>query len=86
MKVENATAAGAVGVIIMNEGSTPERSNTFAGRLTRAASVPVVGIAFEPGRLLASALSRGDNVVMRVQVNAEAGLRTTRNVLAGSSG
>ena len=86
MKVENATSAGAAGVIIMNEGSTPERSNTFAGRLTRVASVPVVGIAFEPGRLLASALSRGDNVVMRVQVNAEAGLRTTRNVLADREG
>jgi Zn-dependent M28 family amino/carboxypeptidase len=86
VKVENATAAGAAGVIIMNEGGTRERTNTFAGRLTRVASVPVVGIAFEPGRLLASALSRGDNVVTRVQVNAETGLRTTRNVLAERGG
>jgi Zn-dependent M28 family amino/carboxypeptidase len=85
-KVENATAAGASGVLIMNEGDTRERTNTFAGRLTRVASVPVVGIAFEPGRLLASALSRGDNIVVRIQVNAETGSRTTRNVLADRAG
>jgi Zn-dependent M28 family amino/carboxypeptidase len=82
VKVENATAAGAAGVIIMNEGRTRERANAFAGRLVRVASIPVVGIAFEPGRLLASALSRGESVVTRIQVDAEAGLRTTRNVLA----
>ena len=86
VKVENATAAGAAGVIIMNEGGTHERTNTFAGRLTRMASVPVVGMAFEPGRLLASAISRGDNIVVRVQVDAEVGSRTTRNVLADREG
>jgi aminopeptidase Y len=58
MKVENVTAAGAAGVIIMNEGRSRERANAFAGRLTRVASVPVVGIAFEPGRLLASSQQR----------------------------
>ena len=86
VKIENATAAGAVGVIIMNEGSTPETTNTFAGRLTRSTSVPVVGMAFEPGRLLASVLGRGDNVLMRLQVNAVAGLRGTRNVVADRGG
>ena len=86
VKVENATAAGAAGVIIMNEGGAPERMNAFAGRLTRVAGVPVVGMAFEPGRLLASALGRGDDLVTRVQVNAAAGLRTTRNVLADRAG
>jgi len=85
VKVENATAAGAAGVIIMNEGA-PERMDAFAGRLTRVAGVPVVGMAFEPGRLLASALGRGDDVVTRVQVNAAAGVRTTRNVLTDRAG
>jgi len=85
-KVENATAAGAAGVIIMNEGGARESMNTFAGRLSRVAGVPVVGMAFEQGQLLASALGRGDNVVTRVQVNAQAGLRTTRNVLADRAG
>jgi Zn-dependent M28 family amino/carboxypeptidase len=86
VKVENATAADAAGVIIMNEGGPHERTDTFAGMLTRVASVPVVGMAFEPGRLLASAISRGDNIVVRVQVDAEVGSRTTRNVLADREG
>jgi Zn-dependent M28 family amino/carboxypeptidase len=86
VKVENATTAGAAGVLIMNEGNTQERTNTFAGTLTRVASVPVIGMAFEPGRLLASAISKGDGIVVRVKVDAEAGSRTTRNVLADREG
>jgi Zn-dependent M28 family amino/carboxypeptidase len=86
VKVENATAAGAAGVIIMNEGGGGERMNAFSGRLMRLAAVPVVGIAFEPGQLLASALGRDGNIVVRLQVNAETGLRSTRNVLADRAG
>jgi Zn-dependent M28 family amino/carboxypeptidase len=86
VKVDNAVAAGAAGVIIMNAGDTPERTNAFPGRLTRVASVPVIGIAFEPARRLASAIGSGDDIAVRMQVDAEAGSRTTRNVLADRQG
>jgi Zn-dependent M28 family amino/carboxypeptidase len=85
VKAENAAGAGATGVIIMNEG-TNERTSTFSGRLMRLTSVPVVGIAFEPGRLLASAVGKGDVSLVRLKVDAEAGARTTRNVLADREG
>jgi Zn-dependent M28 family amino/carboxypeptidase len=85
VKIENATGAGAAGVIIMNEG-TNERTSTFSGRLMRLASVPVVGIAFEPGRLLASAVGKGDIFLVRLKVDAEVGSRMTRNVLVDREG
>jgi hypothetical protein len=45
VKVANAQAAGATGVIIFNEGNTPERSGPFSGSLT---GVPTIPVAFVP--------------------------------------
>src|SRR3954452_3152505 len=50
-KVKNATAAGASGVIIFNEGNTPARSGIFAGSMVDAAGNPFVAsipVAFVP--------------------------------------
>src|SRR5262249_60739345 len=41
-KVENAVAAGAAGVVIMNEG-TDGRRDAFSGQLSELAPIPVVG-------------------------------------------
>jgi hypothetical protein len=42
VKVQNAQAAGASGVIIFNEGNTPERSSVLAGSLADANGNPII--------------------------------------------
>ena len=47
-KAINAAAAGAVGVIIFNEGQ-PGRTDVLNGTLTNVVSIPVVGTTFAVG-------------------------------------
>jgi len=77
VKVDNAVAAGAVGVVIMNEG-TESRADAFSGVLSKGATVPVVGVTYEFGRALAA---RAGGTV-RLAVNAVKGTRMTHNVVA----
>jgi Zn-dependent M28 family amino/carboxypeptidase len=81
-KVANAVAAGAVGVIIMNEG-VEGRADAFSGQLSELAAVPVVGISYELGRSLDIAARGG--AMVRLAVNALSGKRLTRNVLAAAN-
>jgi Zn-dependent M28 family amino/carboxypeptidase len=78
-KVDNAVAAGATAVVIMNEG-TEGRKDAFSGQLNKLNSVPVLGVSYEFGRSLEAAARHGTTV--RIAVDAIAGMRTTRNVLA----
>src|SRR5712671_4170227 len=80
-KVENAVAAGAIGVVIMNEG-TDGRSDAFSGRLSQPVAIPVVGISYEHGRSLDIAARTDGAATARLAVNAVTGKRPTRNVLA----
>lgn len=48
-KVDHAVAAGASGVIVLNQGDHPSRLGLFAGTLGRQATVPVVATTFELG-------------------------------------
>jgi peptidase M28-like protein/PA domain-containing protein len=48
-KAENAQAAGATGVIIFNEGNTPERTSVFSGSLTGVPTIPVAFTSFAIG-------------------------------------
>jgi Zn-dependent M28 family amino/carboxypeptidase len=80
-KVDNAVAAGAVGVVIMNEG-TDGRTNTFSGRLSKPATVPVVGVSYERGRSMDIAAGINGADAVRLAVDAVTGMRATRNVLA----
>src|SRR5499426_2751191 len=77
IKVDNAVAAGAVGVVIMNEG-TDSRTDAFSGVLSKGAAIPVVGVTYEFGRALAA--RTGSTV--RLAVNAVKGTRMTSNVVA----
>jgi Zn-dependent M28 family amino/carboxypeptidase len=77
VKVDNAVAAGAAGVVIMNEG-TDGRTDAFSGVLSKGADIPVVGVPYELGRTLAP--RTGTSV--RLVVDAVSGKRVTRNVLA----
>jgi len=83
VKVENAVAAGAVGVVIMNEG-TDGRTDAFSGQLGHAAAVPVVGVSYESGRTLDGVARTGGAV--RLAVDALIGKRPTRNVVADTPG
>jgi Zn-dependent M28 family amino/carboxypeptidase len=86
-KVEHATAAGAVGVVIMNEG-TKGRTEVFSGLMNKPATIPVVGISYERGRSLEMASRADGGATVRLAVDAVTGKRSTQNVLAetGASG
>jgi Zn-dependent M28 family amino/carboxypeptidase len=83
-KVENAVAAGAVGVIIMNEG-TDGRKDAFSGQLSKLVPVPVVGIPYAFGRTLGAEAQTGGATV-HLAVDAVAGKRPSRNVIAETVG
>lgn len=81
LKAQNAEAAGAVGVIIFNEGQEG-RTAAFAGTLGGpGATVPVVGAAFDVGVELAAG-----GVEVRLFVNATSETRSTTNVIAETPG
>jgi Zn-dependent M28 family amino/carboxypeptidase len=82
-KVENAVAAGAVGVIIMNEG-TDGRKDAFSGQLTKPVPVPVVGVPYAFGSTLGVEAQAG-SVTVHLAVDAVAGKRPSRNVVAETS-
>jgi Zn-dependent M28 family amino/carboxypeptidase len=78
-KALNAEAAGAVGVVIFNEGQDG-RTASFLGTLgDPGVSIPVVGAAFDVGVELAAG-----GVIVRMFVDAISEFRTTSNVLAQS--
>jgi Zn-dependent M28 family amino/carboxypeptidase len=83
-KVENAVAAGAVGVIIMNEG-TDGRKDAFSGQLTKLVPVPVVGIPYALGRTLGVEAQSG-RVTVHLGVDAVAEKRLSHNVIAETAG
>jgi Zn-dependent M28 family amino/carboxypeptidase len=80
-KVEHAVAAGAAGVVIMNEG-TNGRTDLFSGLMNKLAAIPVVGISYERGRSLDMASRADGGATVRLAVDAVTGMRATRNVLA----
>jgi Zn-dependent M28 family amino/carboxypeptidase len=79
VKAENAVAAGAVGVVVMNEG-TAGRTDGFSGLLNKTVGIPVVGISYDHGRALDQRLRAGA-LTARLAVDAIAGKRATRNVI-----
>lgn len=49
VKVDHASAAGASGVVVLNQGDDPGRLGLFSGTLGRPAELPVVATTFELG-------------------------------------
>ncbi|MDH3318046.1 MAG: M20/M25/M40 family metallo-hydrolase, partial [Gammaproteobacteria bacterium] len=81
LKAQNAEAAGAVGVVIFNEGQ-PGRTEAVVGTLGGPGSnIPVVGSAFDVGVELAAG-----GVTVRMFVDATSELRTSANVIADMPG
>jgi len=84
VKVEHAAAAGAVGVIIMNEG-TDGRTDAFSGRLSKPVAIPVVGVSYAFGITLSAAAQADGGATVHLAVNAVSGTRPSRNVVAETS-
>ena len=81
LKAQNAENAGAVGVIIFNEGQDG-RTDSINGTLgDPAITIPVLGASFAIGNELAGQAAAGD-VSVRVAVEALSEFRTTENVIA----
>nr|WP_246742593.1 M20/M25/M40 family metallo-hydrolase [Microvirga splendida] len=80
-KAELAQAAGAAGLVIMNQG-TGDQTGIFGGRLTTQAAIPVLGVTTELGRKLAEVAEDSSRNRVRLKVDVETGTRSTRNVLA----
>jgi Peptidase family M28/PA domain len=93
VKVLNAEHAGAAGVIIFNEGNTPERSPVFSGSMVDAngdpfvASIPVAFTSFAIGQSLYNEYTAGTPPVMSLSIHQIVDPnRTDWNVIAESKG
>ena len=83
-KADNAIAAGAVGVVIFNEGNDPGRTGVLGGTLSPPddeADVPVVGTSFAVGEELYNLLQQG-TVEVRIAVDATVITTESSNVIA----
>ncbi len=81
LKARNAKAAGAVGVIIFNEGQE-NRTGLPAGTLGEPIDIPVVGMTYEDGAALYTQLQSAE-VTMAITTSTEADLdATTKNLIA----
>ncbi|HEY6416590.1 MAG TPA: M28 family peptidase, partial [Acidimicrobiales bacterium] len=87
LKAENAAAAGAVGIVIFNQGNTDaeDRNNIPAVTLTanNESGIPVLGTTYALGETLAGLVPGG--LTMRVFANTLRQIETTFNVLAETS-
>jgi Zn-dependent M28 family amino/carboxypeptidase len=87
-KAENAAAAGAVGIVIFNQGNTPaeDRNNIPAVTLTanNTSGIPVIGTTYALGETLAGLVPSG--LRMRVFANTLRQTLPTSNVLAEKTG
>ena len=85
-KAEAAQAAGAVAVIIFNEGNddpNDDRIGVIAGTLDPPQDdIPVIGTSFAVGQELYNRITGGQTVTVRVAVDAETVTTATANVLA----
>ena len=82
LKASNAKAAGAVGVIIFNEGQEG-RTGLPAGTLGEPIDIPVVGMTFADGSALYQQLQGGATVTLHITTSTEADLDAkTKNLIA----
>jgi len=79
-KVRNAVNAGAVGVIVFNEGNSPDREPLFGGTLGEPVSIPVLTASFAFGVALNDLID--DGLTLRMTTDTISETRSTFNVLA----
>jgi Zn-dependent M28 family amino/carboxypeptidase len=81
VKAANAAAAGAIGVLIFNEGQAPDRQEVLLGTLGGPMDIPVLGTSFAVGEELAGLLASGP-VEVSLSTDTTTTKETTFNVLA----
>jgi Zn-dependent M28 family amino/carboxypeptidase len=88
VKLQNAQAAGAVGIIVFNEGDpAPGRSGLNLGTLGSPQTLPAVTTTFALGDALRNGVLNGPTgLTMRLKVDYFFGPSTTRNVIAETPG
>ncbi|QBR93257.1 M20/M25/M40 family metallo-hydrolase [Nocardioides euryhalodurans] len=81
-KATNALEAGAVAVIVMNQGNTPERSVLLENvTLGGPVGLPVIGVSFADGQALDA-----DGTIAHVVTDTQSEIATTWNVTAETRG
>jgi hypothetical protein len=86
-KIQNASDAGAAGVIIFNEGNTPARTGAFVGSLSSVPGIPVAFTSFAIGQSLYNEFTAGTPPVMNLSVHVIIDpARPDWNVIAESKG
>ena len=83
VKARHAVAAGAVGIVIFNQGNgtpaaDPDRFETFGGTLQRPFPIPAVGVSYAVGAELAAS----PRARVRIETDTLSETRTTENLLA----
>jgi len=89
VKSANAKAAGAIATVVMNEGNndSPARQNGFSGTLGSPNQGVAIGLSYPIGVDLANGVNSGDTGSQAtIKVDRVQETRTTRNILAETSG
>lgn len=81
VKVENAQAAGAVAVVVFNEGQEG-RTGPVEGNLGEPVDVPTLGATYQLGVDAVTALRAGQTVTWHLTTSTLSETRTTYNVIA----
>ncbi len=81
-KAANAEAAGAIGVIIMNQGDTTgaDRQDLFFGTLGTPVGIPAIGVSYPQGVAFAGTAG----LTLSITTDTVADVRQTENVIAES--
>ena len=82
-KATNAAAAGAIAIVIFNEGQ-PGRTDAIAGTLGAPVSIPALGATYQLGVDAVTALRNGQTVTWHITTSTVSENRTTYNVIADS--
>ena len=79
----NAQEAGAVGIVIFNQGNGEGRTDVFLGTLGGpVADIPGVSLGYDVGASLAQQDAESDDVVLRLSLDTVAEIRESSNVFA----
>ena len=81
-KLDNAAQAGAIGVILFNEGDTPARTNALFRSATPNYTLPAVASSFAVGQELYNAFKAGQNPTVTLTTNGIDQERLYPNVVA----
>jgi Zn-dependent M28 family amino/carboxypeptidase len=84
VKADNAKAAGAIGVIVFNEGQPPDRNGVVAGTLGEPVTFPVVGTSYDVGAELVGMYRNNQAPAAHIKTSTLSETRTTYNVIADS--